>query len=313
MFFSGISINAYPQDIPRYTKNRQITILAGFAAGGALDLTARIVAEQLSKNLGQPVVVDNRPGAGGNIAQDVAATAVPDGSVILLGNVGSLTINPHLMSMAHDPLSDLAPITMGVGFPNVLVVGPNLGVKTLGDYINLSKREKLDFASSGVGSASHMAGELLNQRAGINNIHVPYKGGSAAILDVLAGRVAGYYSTPSTALPYIKVNKLVALATTGLKRSEFMPDVPTVAESGFPGFDAINWYAFVAPAKTPPVVLDRLNQEIVKVLKMPEVREKLALQGLTPMPGTREELAEFMKQQYESWGKIIKERHITLQ
>jgi tripartite-type tricarboxylate transporter receptor subunit TctC len=297
------------QDLP---KDKPMTIMVGFAAGGALDTTARAVAEQLSKALGQSVVVDNKPGAGGNIAQEITTNATPDGSVIFLGNVGSLTINPHLMTMAHDPLRDLAPISMGVGFPNVLVVGTGLGVKNLDQYIELSKRQSLEFASSGVGSASHMAGELLNQRAGVKNIHVPYKGGSEAIVDVLAGRVAGYYSTPSTAIPYIESKKMLALATTGLTRSEFLPDIPTVAESGFPGFDAINWYAFMAPGKTPPAVLNRLNAEIVKVLKMPEVKEKLAKQGLTTMPGTREELAAFMKQQSESWRKIIKEGHITL-
>jgi tripartite-type tricarboxylate transporter receptor subunit TctC len=301
---------SWAQDLP---KNKPITIMLGFAAGGAMDLTARVVAEQLSKNLGQSVVVENRPGAGGNIAQGIVATAIPDGSTILLGNVGSLTINPQLMSLAHDPLRDLAPITMGVGFPNVLVVGASLGVKTLAQYIELSRKKELDFASSGIGSASHLAGELLNQRAGINNVHVPYKGGSEAIMDLLAGRVAAYYATPSTAMPYLRSGKLVALATTGLQRSEFLPDIPTVAESGFPGFNATNWYAFVAPGKTSTAVLDRLNHEIVKALEAPAVREKLAHQGLTPMPGTRQDLATFMSQEYASWGKVIKDRHITLQ
>jgi len=298
------------QDLP---KNKPITIMVGFAAGGAMDLTARIVAEQLSKNLGRSVMVENRPGAGGNIAQDYVASATPDGSVILLGNVGSLTINPHLMTLAHDPLRDLAPITMGVDFPNVLVAGSGLGVKTLKEYIELSKKKEEDFASSGIGSASHLAGELLNQRAGMNNVHVPYKGGSQAVVDLLAGRVAVYYATPSTALPYIKSGQLVALATTGAARTELLPDVPTVAESGFPGFDATNWYAFVAPAKTPTAVLDRLNHEIVKVLKTPEVQAKLTRQGLTPMPQTRKQLGEFMAKESATWGQIIKDRHITLQ
>jgi tripartite-type tricarboxylate transporter receptor subunit TctC len=301
---------AQAQDLP---KNKPITIVVGFAAGGAMDLTARIVADQLSKNLGQSVMVENRPGAGGNIAQDFVASSIPDGSMILFGNVGSLTINPHLMTLAHDPLRDLAPITMGVAFPNVLVAGANLGIKTLKDYIDLSKKKPQDFASSGIGSASHLAGELLNQRAGINNIHVPYKGGSQAIVDLLAGRVSVYYATPSTALPYIKSGQLVALATTGLERTALLPDVPTVAESNFSGFDATNWYAFVAPVKTPPAVLDRLNSEIVKVLKMPEVQAKLTQQGLTPMPQTRKQLGEFMAKESATWGQIIKDRHITLQ
>jgi tripartite-type tricarboxylate transporter receptor subunit TctC len=310
LVFCGICSNySGAQDLP---KNKPITIMVGLAAGGGVDLTARTVAEQLQKNLGQTVVVENRPGAGGNIAQDVVVAAPPDGSVILLGNLGMVS-NPHLMSMTYDPLRELAPITMGVRFPNVLVVGTDLGVKTLGEYIQLSKRKKLDFASGGVGSAAHLTGELLNERAGIDNVHIPYKGGSAAILDVLAGRVALYYATPSTALPYIESKKLIALATTGLERSESMPGVPTVAESGFPDFDAMNWYAFVASSKTPPAILERLNSEIVKVLKMPEVKEKLAHQGLAAMPGTRDDLGKFMKQQYDLWGSIIKSRRITMQ
>jgi len=301
---------ASAQDLP---KNKPIKIIVGFSAGGALDLTARIVADQLSKNLGQSVVVDNRPGAGGNIAQDVVASSPPDGSTILFGTIGSLTINPHLMTLAHDPIRDLAPITMGVDFPNVLVVGADVGVKTLKEYVELSKKQPLDFASSGIGSASHMAGELFNQRAGLNNIHVPYKGGSQAIVDLLAGRVAAYYATPATALPYIKSGQLVALATTGLERTALLPDVPTVSESGFPGFQATNWYAFVAPAKTPPAILDRLNQEFVKVLKMPDVQEKLSEQGLTPLPQTRNQLGAFIAKESAAWGQIIKDRHIVLQ
>jgi len=295
------------------SKNHPITFVVGFAAGGAADLTARVIADQLSKTLGQSAVVDNRPGAGGNIAQDIVVAAQPDGSTLLFGTIGSLTINPHLMKMSHDPLRDLAPITMGVDFPNVLVVGAQLGVKTLDEYIALSKKKKLDFASSGVGSASHMAGELFNQRAGIENVHVPYKGGSQAIVDVLAGRVSSYYATPSTALPFIKSGKLVALATTGLARTALLPDVPTVAESGFPGFNATNWYGIVAPAKTPAATLDRLNREIVKVLTMPEVKEKLAGQGLNPASTTREEFGARLAAESASWGKIIKERGISLQ
>ncbi|MFC4277962.1 Bug family tripartite tricarboxylate transporter substrate binding protein [Achromobacter aloeverae] len=309
---SAVAFFASPAPAQELPRNKPITILVGFAAGGALDLTARVVADQLAKNLGQSVMVENRPGAGGNIAQDYVAGATPDGSTIFLGSIGSLTINPHLMKLAHDPLKDLQPLTMGVDFPNVLVVGSQLGVKTLKDYIALSKRKELDFASSGIGSASHMAGEMFNQRAGINNVHVPYKGGSQAIVDLLAGRVAAYYATPSTALPYIKSGQLVALATTGLARTELLPDVPTVAESGFPGFDATNWYAFVAPGKTPVPVLDQLNREIVKVLKTPEVQAKLTQQGLTPMPQARQQLGEFMAKESASWSQIIKERHITL-
>jgi tripartite-type tricarboxylate transporter receptor subunit TctC len=169
----------------------------------------------------------------------------------------------------------------------------------------------LNYASTGAGSASHLAGELFNQRAGVEIVHIPYKGGAPALTDVLGGRVSAYYSTPSSAAPYIQDGRLIALATTGLERPSFMPKVPTLAESGFPGFNATNWYAFVAPGKTPAKVLDRWNHELVKALKSPDVQAELLKHGLTPMPGTRQELAQFIEAESQTWAKVIKERHIT--
>jgi tripartite-type tricarboxylate transporter receptor subunit TctC len=258
------------QDIPRKT----ITMVVGFAAGGATDTAARIIAKKLTENLGQSVVVDNRAGAGGNIAHAYVANAEPDGSIILLGSIGPLSIAPHLMKLSYDPQKDLAPLTMGVNFPNVLVVHKGVGVHTLAEFIALAKAKPgvLNYASTGAGSASHLAGELFNQRAGVEIVHIPYKGGAPALTDVLGGRVSAYYSTPSSAAPYIQDGRLIALATTGLERPSFMPKVTTLAESGFPGFNATNWYAFVAPGKTPAKVLDRWNHELVKALKSPDVR-----------------------------------------
>lgn len=249
--------SAHAQEFPKKT----ITMVVGFAAGGAADTAARIVAKKLSENLGVAVVVDNRAGAGGDIAHQAVARAEPDGATILLGSIGPLTIAPHLTKVGYDPQKDLAPLTMGMNFPNVLVVNADLGVKTLAEYIALAKQKpgKLDYASTGPGSASHLAGELFNQRAGVQIVHVPYKGGAPALTDLLGGRVAAYFSTPSTAGPYIESGKLIPLATTGLTRPEFMPNVPTVAESGFPGFNATNWYAFVAPGKTPEPILARYS------------------------------------------------------
>jgi tripartite-type tricarboxylate transporter receptor subunit TctC len=202
---------------------------------------------------------------------------------------------------------------MAVNFPNVLVVNSSLGIKTFAQYLEANKKTKMDFASSGVGTASHLAGEMLNQRAGLNAVHVPYKGGNPAVIDLLGGRVPAYYSTPSSALPYIKAGQIIPLATTGLQRSDLLPDVPTIAESGFPGFNATNWYAFVAPAATPPAILDRWNQEIVKALKSPDVMDTLTKNGLTPDPMTRKELGQYLASESKAWGKVIKERHITLQ
>jgi tripartite-type tricarboxylate transporter receptor subunit TctC len=291
---------------------KPITLVVGFSAGGAADAAARIIAKKLQDNLGQTVVVENRAGAGGNLAHQYVAGAPADGSVILLGSVGPLTVAPHMMKVGYDPKKDLAPLTMGVSFPNVLVVHSGVGVKTLAEYIAKAKGKpgSLDYASTGSGSASHLAGELLNQRAGIDVVHIPYKGGAPALQDLLGGRVTSYYSTPATAEQHIASGKLIPIATTGLTRSAFMPNVPTVAESGFPGFNTTNWYAFVAPGKTPAPVLERLNRELVKVLSAADVKAELDKHGLTAAPGTREELAKVIDSESKSWGQLIRERKI---
>lgn len=297
------------QELPKKT----LTIVVGFAAGGAADHAARVVAKRLSENLGgQTVVIDNKAGAGGNIAHQLVANAEPDGSTILLGSIGPLAIAPHMMKVGYDPFKDLAPLTMGMNFPNVLVVPPSLGVKTLGELIALAKREpgKLNYGSTGAGSASHLAGELFNARAGIDIVHVPYKGGAPAVIELLAGRLSLYFATMSTAGPHIASGKLVALATTGVTRAPFLPDLPTVAET-LPGFSATNWYAFVAPGKTPAPTLERWNQELVKALKSPEVNEELTRGGLLPAPGTRDELARYIETESKTWAKVIADRKIT--
>ena len=299
---------AYAQDLPKKT----LSIVVGFSAGGAADHAARVVAKRLAENLGVSVVVDNKPGAGGNIAHQFVSRAEPDGSVILLGSIGPLAIAPHLMKVGYDPQKDLAPLTMGMDFPNVLVVPPSLGVKTLPELIALAKRDSnLNYGSTGVGSASHLAGELFNQLAGVNVVHVPFKGGAPAMVDLLAGRISMYFATMSTAGPHIATGKLIPLATTGLKRAPFLPELPTLDEAGLKGFTATNWYAFVAPGKTPAPVLERWNQELVKALKSPEVEAELTRAGLLPAPGTREALAARIDSESKTWGKVIAERKIT--
>ncbi len=305
-----LSAQTLAQDFP---PKKPVSMVVGFAAGGAADTAARVIAKKLGENIGQSVIVDNKPGAGGNIAHQFVANAPADGATLLFGSVGPLTIAPHLMKLSYDPVRDLAPITMGVNFPNVLVVHAGVGVKTLAEFVALAKKKpgSLDFASTGAGSASHLAGELFNDRAGIDTVHIPYKGGAPALQDLLGGRVASYYSTPATAGPHIESGKLIPLATTGLTRPAFMPNVPTIAESGYPGFNATNWYAFVASSKTPKPLLDRWNLELVKVLNAPDVREQLLKHGLSPMPGTRDELARYMASETATWGRIIKERKIS--
>ena len=299
-------------DLP---SGKPITVIIGFVAGGASDTSTRVVAKKVSENIGQPVVVENRPGAGATIATQYVVNSKPDGLTVILGTIGPIAVAPHMMKLGYDPIRDLAPITMGVNFPNVLVVPPSLHVKTLQEFIALAKKEpgKLTYASTGVGSASHLAGELFNQRAGVEIVHIPYKGGSAAMVDLLGGRISAYYSTPSTAEPHIKSGKLIALATTGLKRSEMFPDVPTIAESGYPGFNASNWYAYLAPAKTPEATLDRLNAEFVRALNDPGVREQLREHGLVPDPMTRKELADFIDAESRTWAKVVKERTIKME
>lgn len=308
--FATFTAHVQAQDFP---PKKPVSLVVGFAAGGAADTAARLIAKKLSENIGQTVIVDNKPGAGGNIAHLFVASSAGDGATLLFGSVGPLTIAPHMMKVGYDPVRDLAPITMGVNFPNVLVVHSGVGVKTLAEFVALAKKKPgtLDFASTGAGSASHLAGELFNVRAGIETVHIPYKGGAPALQDLLGGRVASYYSTPATAGPHIESGKLIPLATTGLIRPAFMPNVPTIAESGYPGFNATNWYAFVASSKTPKLLLDRWNVELVKVLSAPDVREQLNKYGLTPQPGTRDELARYIASESVTWGRIIKERKIT--
>ncbi len=309
----GLCVLVSAANAQEFPPKKSITMVVGFVAGGAADTGARIIAKRLGENLGVSVTVENKAGAGGNIAHQQTASGPADGSVLLLGSVGPLTIAPHTMRGGYDPVKDLAPLTMAVNFPNVLVVHPGTGIKTFAEFIAAAKKNpgKLDFASTGVGSASHLAGELLNDMAGIDTLHVPYKGGAAALQDVLSGRVTGWYATMATAAPHIEAGKLVPLASTGAQRVASLPKIPTIAESGYPGFNATNWYAFMASAKVPKPLLDRWNQELVKVLTTPDVVEQLNKHGLTPMPGSREELARYMASETAMWGRIIRERKIT--
>src|SRR5215467_10476883 len=231
-FVGGLGAQNFP--------NRPVTLTVGFAPGGGADTAARLIARKLGENIGQPVVVENKAGAGGNIAAQHIATAAPDGYTIHLTSVGPMAVAPHVMKdLPYDPKRDIAPITMGVVFPNVLVVYSGVPAKTLAEFVALAKQKpgKLTYGSSGVGGAGHLAGELFKERAGIDMLHVPYKGGGPAMTDLLGGRLDMYVGVPSTVGPHVDSGKVRALATTGPKRTSMMPDVPTVAESGYPGFE----------------------------------------------------------------------------
>ena len=296
--------------------SRVVTTVVGFAPGGGTDTVSRIIAKTLGEQLGQQVVTENKAGAGGNIATDHVAKAAPDGYTILLGNVGSLSVAPHLQpSLPYDPLRDLAPISMAVVFPNLIVLHPRVQASTLQELIKLAKDKPgtLTYGSSGIGGAGHLAGELLKMMAKVDLVHVPFKGGGPAMQAMLGGQIDAYFATPVAAGVHVKAGKAKALATTGPKRDPFMPEVPTVAEIGYPGYQATNWYAYVAPAKTPKDIIARLNREIVRALNAPEVKDLLNKQGLEPAPGTPEELARFIRSEYDTWGRVVKQAGIKVE
>ena len=305
---SALAQGSYP--------TRPVAMVVGFAPGGGTDAVARIIAKNLSESFGQQVVVENRAGAGGNIATDYVAHAEPDGYTILLGNVGSLAVAPHMIaSLGYDPLRDFAPITMAVVFANVLVVQPSLPVQSLADFVKLAQEKPgtVTFGSSGIGGAGHLAGELLKERANLDMIHVPYKGGGPAMQGMLGGQVMSIFATPVSAGGQIKAGKIRAIATTGPKRAALLPDVPTVAESGYPGYEAMNWYAYVAPAKTPKEIVERLNRELVKALNNAEVAALLHQQGLEPSPSSPAELGRYIEREYQTWGRVVKRAGIKAQ
>ena len=295
--------------------NKPVTIVVGFEPGGGTDTTARIVQGPLGEQLGQQIVVENRAGAGGNIAVDHVAKAAPDGYTLVLANVGALAVNPHILKTPYDPLKDLVPISMAAEFANVLVVQPSLGVNSVADFVKIAKAKPatITYASSGIGGAGHLSGELLRRMANIDIVHVPYKGGGPAMQGFLGAQVDSFFATPISSISQIRAGKAKAVATTGSKRAALMPEVPTIAESGYPGYEALNWYGFLAPRGTPKEIIDRLNREIVKALANPQVVAALHKTGTEPKSSTPEEFAAYIKREYDTWGKVVKEAGIKAQ
>ena len=304
----AFAAGAFAQGFPA----KPITTVVGFEPGGGTDTTARIIAPALGELLGQQVVVENRASAGGDIAVDYVAKASPDGYTLVLANVGALAVNPHILKTPYDPLKDLAPISMAVVFPNVLVVQPSLPVKSVQDFVKLAKEQpgKLTYASSGIGGAGHLAGELLKVMAKIDIVHVPYKGGGPAMQGFLGGQVDSFFATPVSSISQIKSGRAHAIATTGAKRDALMGDVPTVAEAGYPGYEALNWYGYLAPAKTPKEVVERLARDIGKALADPKVVDALAKTGVEPQPMTPDQFGKYIAREYQTWGKVVKDAHI---
>jgi len=308
----GMAANAAAQGYP----SRPITLVVGFAPGGGTDTVARVMQKKLGEYLGQTIVVENRAGAGGIIAADLVSKAAPDGYTILLATIAALAVAPHLNSkLPYNPLRDFAPISMATVSGNVLVVHPSLPAKTIAEYVKEanSRPGGLPYGTSGIGSAGNLAGELFRLTAKANLIHVPYKGGGPAMSDLLGAQILSVFASATTAVPQVKAGRLRALGTTSAKRSATMPEVPTIAEQGYPGYEATNWYAFVAPAKTPRNVVVRLNREIVKTLRDPETHDAIFKQGEEPTPSTPEELAQHMAREYATWGRVIKEAGIPVE
>ncbi len=294
--------------------SKQVRILVGFAAGGGGDIVARILAQELTKNAGLSVIVDNKPGAGGNIATREMLRAPPDGHTILIANVGVLAVNPYAMKdVGYEP-QDIAPVCLAVDFSNVLVVHPSVPAKTLAEYLALAKRpEGMDYGTSGVGSAGHLSGELLKSVSGTRLNHVPFRGGGPAMNDLVAGHVPSLIASAPTATAFMRDGRIRALAVTGSKRSPFDPEIPTIAEQGFPGYTATNWYAIVVSSKVPPEIVATLNTIMTKALLAPEVKTAYGQQGMETLASTTAEAAAHIARETAIWKKVIADAGIRLE
>jgi tripartite-type tricarboxylate transporter receptor subunit TctC len=292
---------------------RPIKLIVPFPAGTSPDIIGRLIAEPLSRTLGQPIVIDNRPGAGGNLGTGVAAHAAPDGYTFLFTIQGPLLTAPLLSHLNYDPMKDLAPVSLVATSPNVLVVDPGLGAETVADFVRIAKQKKgaLNYGSVGKGSASHLAMELFKARAGLDIVHVPYQGFPVVVNAILSGQVQAAFMVPGLAMGQVRAGKLKALAVTTLGRAAPMPTIPTLVEQGFPGFEAISWQAVLAPAGTPQPMIDRVSTELVRIIKSPEVRGKMRDLYFSAAGTAPEGLAGLMKSERTRWAQVIKMAGVT--
>lgn len=294
---------------------KPVTIIVPFAAGGTTDILARIIGQALTAELGQSVVVDNRAGAGGNIGGQAAAKATPDGHTLFMGTVGTHAINASLYKkMPFDPVKDFAPLTRVANVPNLLVANPAQPYKSVKDLIAYAKANpgKVNFGSSGNGSSIHLSGELFKSLAKVDMQHVPHKGSAPAVTDLLGNQIGIMFDNMPSAIPHVRSGKLVPLAVTTAKRSPELPNVPTIAEAGVPGYEATSWFGMFAPAGTPAPVLAKLNAAIVKVLAQPDVKKKINEQGAEVYSETPEQFAAFIQAESVKWGKVVKESGASL-
>ena len=289
---------------------RAITIIVPFSAGGTTDIVARFAGQALSQELGQPVIIDNRPGAGGNIGAQAVARAPADGYTLVMGTVGTHAINPSLYKkMPYDHIKDFAPISRVTAVPNVLIANPSQPYKTVKELIAYGKAnpDKLTFASSGSGTSIHLAGELFKSMTGITMQHIPYKGSSPALTDLMAGQTNIMFDNLPSAIQFIKAGKLRPIAVTTIKRAPQFPDLPTIDEAGVPGFDASSWFGLLAPANTPPAVIKRIDDALIKAMATTDLKKKIIEQGGEPIAETPDKFAAFIQTETVKWAKVVKE------
>ena len=307
--FCGTGQGALADDFP----NRPVHIVIAFPPGGPTDFVGRVVAEKMRDALGQPVVIDNKAGANGTLGGEYVAKSAPDGYTLFLTTAGAVTVSPHIMPDIHfDTLRDFAPVALVTKVTEVLVVGPKSGIKTVKDLVERAKAKPgtISFASTGIGSPPHLAQELLDASAGVQFLHVPYKGAAPALTDLLGGQVDVLSADVPVLIAQIKGGNLVPIGAAGEKRDAILPDVPTLAEQGYPNTDATNWYGLLAPAKTPPATIEKINSAVNAALNDPATHDKLLQAGATPVGGTPESFGTFLKAEYEKWGRVVKERNI---
>jgi tripartite-type tricarboxylate transporter receptor subunit TctC len=301
----GVPGTAAPQAYPA----KPVRIVVGFPAGGPTDIVTRTLAPKLTEALGQTVLVDNRGGAGGVIATEQVAKAPPDGYTLLMGTIGGIAVAMSLIpNRGYDTLRDLVPITQAVTVTNLLVVHPTVPAKTVKDLLAMARAKpgRLNYASSGNGTVTHLAGELFKLMGKVDVVHVPFKGGAPALTALVSGEVDMSYENSLVVTPHVKAGKVKAIAVTGTKRSQLMPELPTISESGLPGYNASGWYGLFAPAATPKPVVARLSQEAVKALRMPDVVRTLSSQGAEPVANTPDEFGAFVKAEITKWAKVVK-------
>ncbi len=294
---------------------KPIRMIVPFAAGGGSDITARLLADSIGPILRQPIVIDNRGGAGSVLGTDIATKALPDGYTIMLGNI-SMAFNAALYKkLPYDALRDLAPVSLATDQPSIIITHPSVPAKTFQEFIALARAQpgKLTYASAGLGAGTHLAMEMLALSQNLSMVHVPYKGTGPALTAMLGNEVSFFLSTFASALPHVKANRLRGIAVTSLKRAPTLPEVPTVAESGVPGFRYSTWYGVLAPAATPKPVIDKLNETIVGVLKTAEMQQRYASQGMDTMPTSPAEFARFFREETQKWGKVVRDAKIPQQ